>query len=136
MPVSKEGFLLVRTSSPHPNPLPQGEGVRELQEKRIGITVYDEASGEPYCMKVRGGQVVSEAGECQLAMQNTITNNQETITNSQSISNEPITQTATTTDATTQTTEPAPSESVVPASDTAPADNTIQTTSEPAASIA
>jgi hypothetical protein len=33
-------------------------------EKRIGITIYDEQTGEPYCLKMRGGQMISEAGEC------------------------------------------------------------------------
>ncbi|OGW79111.1 MAG: aspartyl/glutamyl-tRNA amidotransferase subunit B [Omnitrophica bacterium RIFCSPLOWO2_12_FULL_44_17] len=47
MPVSKSGYLIIRTTAPHPNPLPrqieggqaQGEGrVRVLQERKIGIT--------------------------------------------------------------------------------------------------
>jgi hypothetical protein len=35
-------------------------------EKRIGITIYDEATGSPYCMKIRNGAMISEAGECGL----------------------------------------------------------------------
>lgn len=29
-----------------------------------GITLYDEDTGEPYCAKIKGGQVVSVAGAC------------------------------------------------------------------------
>src|SRR3989338_883424 len=37
-----------------------GSGVKfGSPENRIGITVYDEDTGEPYCMKVKGGQVAS-----------------------------------------------------------------------------
>jgi hypothetical protein len=33
-------------------------------EKPNGITLYDEDTGEAYCVKIRGGQMVSEPGEC------------------------------------------------------------------------
>jgi len=33
-------------------------------EKPQGITLYDEITKEPYCVKVKGGAVVSEAGTC------------------------------------------------------------------------
>ncbi|MBI3305411.1 hypothetical protein HYZ80_03775, partial [Candidatus Parcubacteria bacterium] len=33
-------------------------------EKRIGITIYDEDTGEPFCIKVKGGELVRAAGEC------------------------------------------------------------------------
>ncbi|KKS15962.1 MAG: FG-GAP repeat protein, partial [Parcubacteria group bacterium GW2011_GWB1_41_6] len=34
------------------------------QEKRIGITIYDEDTGQPYCIKVKNGAMVSAAGAC------------------------------------------------------------------------
>jgi hypothetical protein len=34
------------------------------QEKPSGITIYDEVTGEPYCMKMRNGALVSLAGSC------------------------------------------------------------------------
>ncbi len=34
------------------------------KEKPSGITIYDEATGEPYCLKVVNGAMVSVAGEC------------------------------------------------------------------------
>jgi len=33
-------------------------------EKPAGITLYDEATGSPYCVKVVNGAMVSVAGEC------------------------------------------------------------------------
>ncbi|MBI2639515.1 MAG: hypothetical protein HYW90_01330, partial [Candidatus Sungbacteria bacterium] len=33
-------------------------------ERRIGITIYDEDTGEPYCLKMKGGAMKSEAGAC------------------------------------------------------------------------
>jgi len=33
-------------------------------KKPTGITVYDEDTGEPYCLKVKSGQMVSIPGEC------------------------------------------------------------------------
>jgi hypothetical protein len=34
-------------------------------ENRIGITIYDEATGEPYCIKVVNGQMQNIAGACE-----------------------------------------------------------------------
>ncbi len=33
-------------------------------EAPSGITLYDEATGAPYCLKVKGGQAVTESGAC------------------------------------------------------------------------
>ncbi|MCH8741440.1 hypothetical protein IH779_00905 [Patescibacteria group bacterium] len=33
-------------------------------EKPTGITLYDEMSGQPYCIKIRNGQMISYEGEC------------------------------------------------------------------------
>ncbi|MEK7169520.1 MAG: hypothetical protein AAB700_01620, partial [Patescibacteria group bacterium] len=33
-------------------------------QKRTGITMYDEDTGAPYCLKIKGGVIVSSAGEC------------------------------------------------------------------------
>ena len=38
--------------------------------KPIGLTVYDEATGAEYCMKVRNGAVVAAAGSCSIAQTN------------------------------------------------------------------
>ncbi|MDD5750127.1 MAG: hypothetical protein PHU56_00545 [Candidatus Pacebacteria bacterium] len=42
--------------------------VGELQvgssEKRTGITIYDEDTGQPYCLKMKAGAMVSLAGKC------------------------------------------------------------------------
>ncbi len=35
-------------------------------EKRTGITLYDEATGEPYCISVSGGTQKTTAGECNI----------------------------------------------------------------------
>ncbi|MBU4162416.1 tail fiber domain-containing protein, partial [Patescibacteria group bacterium] len=34
------------------------------QAKPTGITLYDEATGQPYCLKIKNGQTITEAGEC------------------------------------------------------------------------
>ena len=34
------------------------------QKTPSGITLYDEATKQPFCVKVRAGQAVTEAGEC------------------------------------------------------------------------
>ncbi|MFH1864121.1 MAG: hypothetical protein ABIJ85_04420 [bacterium] len=34
------------------------------REKPTGITLYDEETGEPYCVKIKSGQMVSVPGEC------------------------------------------------------------------------
>jgi hypothetical protein len=49
-------------------------------EKPAGITIYDEDTGEPYCIKVKSGKMVSVAGECSVAEG---TNNQQPITSLQ-----------------------------------------------------
>ncbi|OGZ30660.1 MAG: hypothetical protein A3J00_00630 [Candidatus Niyogibacteria bacterium RIFCSPLOWO2_02_FULL_45_13] len=36
-------------------------------DKPMGITLYDEDTGEPYCVKVKSGAMVSLAGACELA---------------------------------------------------------------------
>ncbi len=36
------------------------------KEKPTGITLFDEVTGEPYCLKVRNGTTVTELGECPL----------------------------------------------------------------------
>ncbi len=33
-------------------------------EKRTGITLYDEETGEPYCLSISGGQTKTKIGEC------------------------------------------------------------------------
>ncbi|MBI2624584.1 hypothetical protein HYW67_03805 [Candidatus Parcubacteria bacterium] len=33
-------------------------------EERIGLTIYDEATGAPFCIKVKDGELVRETGEC------------------------------------------------------------------------
>jgi hypothetical protein len=33
-------------------------------EKPTGITIYDEVTGDPYCIKMKSGQMVSVAGKC------------------------------------------------------------------------
>ena len=33
-------------------------------EKPAGITIYDEETGQPYCIKMKGGQLMSTTGEC------------------------------------------------------------------------
>ena len=33
-------------------------------DKRSGITLYDEATGEPYCLKIKNGAMVSVSGKC------------------------------------------------------------------------
>ncbi|KKT41075.1 MAG: hypothetical protein UW30_C0012G0001, partial [Candidatus Giovannonibacteria bacterium GW2011_GWA2_44_13b] len=38
------------------------------KEKPTGITIYDEATGEPFCIKVVNGAMVSMAGKCNLAV--------------------------------------------------------------------
>ncbi|MBI4225309.1 MAG: hypothetical protein HY617_03175, partial [Candidatus Sungbacteria bacterium] len=50
-----------------------------------GITLYDEVTKQPYCMKMRNGVMVSETGICGSA-----DNSQLPISNSQSISNDSI----------------------------------------------
>jgi len=40
------------------------------QAKPTGITLYDETTGEPYCLKIKNGQTVTEAGECENAKGN------------------------------------------------------------------
>jgi hypothetical protein len=35
-------------------------------DKRAGITLYDEITGQPYCLKVSGGQTISTFGSCSL----------------------------------------------------------------------
>jgi hypothetical protein len=35
------------------------------KEKPNGITLYDEETGEAYCVKIRGGEMVSEKGTCE-----------------------------------------------------------------------
>jgi hypothetical protein len=42
-------------------------------QKPSGITIYDEDTSEPYCLKIKSGQVVSKAGGCQDGVQNTVT---------------------------------------------------------------
>jgi len=42
-------------------------------EKPAGITLYDEVTGEPYCLKMRNGAMVSIAGECTQATTGTTT---------------------------------------------------------------
>ncbi|MHB1316661.1 MAG: tail fiber domain-containing protein, partial [Minisyncoccota bacterium] len=56
------------------------------QEKPSGITLYDEVTGEPYCLKMRNGAMVSLAGDC-------INTSGSTATST------PVTDIATTTDA-------------------------------------
>ena len=62
-----------------------------------GITLYDEITKEPYCVKIVSGAVVPQAGACGSA-----NNSQFSISNSQSISNESIIN-ATTTSLTSDT---------------------------------
>ena len=50
-------------------------------EKRIGVTIYDEDTGEPYCLKMKGGQMVSVPGVCGASQP--ITNNQQSTTDTQ-----------------------------------------------------
>ena len=42
--------------------------VDELQvgssDKRTGITIYDEDTGQPYCLKMKAGAMISQAGQC------------------------------------------------------------------------
>jgi hypothetical protein len=48
------------------------------KEKPTGITLYDKATGEPYCLEIENGAPVSKAGEC------SVTNNQQPTTNNSS----------------------------------------------------
>ena len=34
-------------------------------EKPEGITIYDEDTGEPYCIKIKGGESITLAGKCE-----------------------------------------------------------------------
>jgi hypothetical protein len=40
-------------------------------EKRSGITLYDQLTGEPYCLKIAGGQTQTTPGQCPLAATST-----------------------------------------------------------------
>jgi hypothetical protein len=42
--------------------------------KPSGITLYDEVTGEPYCLKMRNGAMVSVAGDCAIATSTPIVN--------------------------------------------------------------
>jgi hypothetical protein len=33
-------------------------------EHRSGITLYDQQTGDPYCLSISGGQIVTTSGEC------------------------------------------------------------------------
>jgi hypothetical protein len=46
------------------------------QEKPSGITLYDEVTGEPHCLRIRSGEMVSTQGKCE-----SVTNNQQPTTN-------------------------------------------------------
>ncbi|MDD5146608.1 MAG: tail fiber domain-containing protein, partial [Candidatus Pacebacteria bacterium] len=35
-------------------------------EKRTGITIYDEETGEPYCIKMKAGAMISVVGKCEV----------------------------------------------------------------------
>ncbi|KKS34007.1 MAG: FG-GAP repeat protein, partial [Parcubacteria group bacterium GW2011_GWC2_42_13] len=59
------------------------------QEKRIGITIYDEDTGQPYCIKVKNGAMVSAAGACGAETNaSEITNNNSQITNNEQVTND------------------------------------------------
>jgi hypothetical protein len=36
-------------------------------EKPAGITIYDEDTGQPYCVKIKSGQLINIPGECSMA---------------------------------------------------------------------
>jgi len=38
-------------------------------EKPTGISIYDEDTGKPYCIKMKAGQMISTSGECQTVSQ-------------------------------------------------------------------
>ncbi len=113
------------------------------REHPIGITVYDQMTGDPYCIKMKNGAMVSEAGECGV-------NPQFPISNSQSSSNAPMikdiatspstpaaavvdTATSTPADAQPATTTPAVSTDDAAASATTPAVSSGAATSSPPA---
>jgi len=65
-------------------------------DKPIGMTLYDEVTHDPYCLKMRNGTMVSEAGVCGTAQ---MPNVQAPMTNEASSSND---QTATSTPITSE----------------------------------
>jgi hypothetical protein len=50
------------------------------EEKPAGITLYDEATGDPYCVKVVNGAVTTGAGKCSDVVDTTKINNTSTTT--------------------------------------------------------
>jgi hypothetical protein len=49
-------------------------------EKPIGITIYDEDTGQPYCVKIKSGQLINIPGECSRASTTLATSSQATST--------------------------------------------------------
>ncbi len=114
------------------------------REHPIGITIYDQAGGDPYCIKIKNGAMVSEAGECGV-------NSQFSIPNVQSSSNDSIinvaatststpavvadTATSTPADAQPATTTPAVSTDDAAASATTPAVSSGAATSSASAAL-
>ena len=76
-------------------------------EKPIGITIFDEATGEPYCIKVKEGAMVSAAGECGVANQS-----ESQVNTSESMNNLPVE-------------EPSPAEEPFPQEETPPAEEPL-----------
>ncbi len=77
-------------------------------EKRTGITLYDEATGDPYCLSIKNGQTKTAPGECPI-----ITPDEQTPAPTQ---------------------EPAPTTDPTPTDPTTPTDNQEESTDVPPAS--
>jgi len=56
--IDADGFLAV-------SKLKAGELEVGSNEKRTGITLYDEETGAPYCMKIKAGAMISLPGKCE-----------------------------------------------------------------------
>ncbi len=89
--------------------------------KPIGITLFDEKTGEPYCLKISAGIVLSASGECGQAQESETSGQEENSTSNETpdMSVETTTvseiiEEATTTEPTSPS-EPAPSEQTPPA---------------------
>jgi len=78
------------------------------QETPNGITLYDDDTGNPYCIRMKGGQLITEPGKCMTEIYNEPQVSAPTILNPEPISEpEPTTTTTgTSTESTATSTEP------------------------------